>query len=72
MKGVTERSQEGRREAGRQGGRGMGYISRHSHRRSHRHSERVCVGHMWALADMCSVCQQPTTNAQKGGWGIAR
>ena len=60
MKGVTERSQEGRREAGRQGGRGMGYISRHSHRHIHRHSERVCVGHMWALADMCSVCQQPT------------
>ena len=19
----------------------------------------MCVGHMWALADMCSVCQQP-------------
>ena len=56
MKGVTEEGREGRR------GEGMGYISRHHSHGAATAGGRasVCVGHMWALADMCSVCQQPT------------
>ena len=46
-------------EGGRDGD-GLRYISRHSHSHGGRVCVYVCVGHMWALADMCSVCQQPT------------